>query len=468
MTQQMPKLASYKRIILCADGTWLASDQGNKSAPSNVAKIARAIATSGADADSNIVKQIVSYHSGLRKTIYGAIGWGLDVEVCKIYDFISNNYEPGDELFFFGFSRGAFTVRSVAGLVSDVGVLSAVHMPHFAEMWKAYRENTDGEPFMKTPWYQQNKDKLRLTDGIRIKVVGVWDTIGALGIPEWPLVRLATKLGIALNKQYAFHNANLSKNLDYAFQALAIDERRQAYLPTLWHKTSDAPAKDLQQCWFPGVHRNIGGKAEDSRTAGDHGEIGDIAFAWMVDNLSGMLTFEEPAIKMLLEQHQDAIAENNTKNNTTNCWGCGPIVSNFSGLKGAFFRILGKQDRTPGNYQRAPGDGSDRATNESFHPIVRIRKSKLSNYNPMSLYGYSAEKSDNDAGWMWNKKERQAVPEYVMRPEKNMSVLHEGEYKTTSTSLSRLMCPKVLLEDLDRDNGVPPESDHGSGLLRFR
>ena len=104
----------------------------------------------------------------------------MDVEVCQIYDFISNNYEPGDELFFFGFSRGAFTVRSVAGLVGDIGVLSAVHMSHFAEMWKAYRENTDGESFKKTPWYQQNKDKLRLTGDLRIKVVGVWDTVGAL------------------------------------------------------------------------------------------------------------------------------------------------------------------------------------------------------------------------------------------------------------------------------------------------
>lgn len=78
MTHQMPKLASYKRIILCADGTWLASDQGDKSVPSNVAKIARAIATSGPDADGKIVKQIVSYHSGLgagalpfQKTISG-------------------------------------------------------------------------------------------------------------------------------------------------------------------------------------------------------------------------------------------------------------------------------------------------------------------------------------------------------------------------------------------------------------
>jgi uncharacterized protein (DUF2235 family) len=100
--------------------------------------------------------------------------------VCQIYDFISNNYVQGDEIFLFGFSRGAFTVRSVSGLVSDIGVLSTQYMSHFSEMWKAYRENTGGRSFRQSVWYQENRDKLRLEEGVRIKVVGVWDTVGAL------------------------------------------------------------------------------------------------------------------------------------------------------------------------------------------------------------------------------------------------------------------------------------------------
>lgn len=71
-------------------------------------------------------------------------------------------------------------MRSVAGLVCDIGILSAVHMSHFADMWRAYRQNTDGRPFKMTTWYQKNKDRLRLTEDLRIKVVGVWDTVGAL------------------------------------------------------------------------------------------------------------------------------------------------------------------------------------------------------------------------------------------------------------------------------------------------
>lgn len=97
-----------------------------------------------------------------------------------MYGFVANNYVPGDELFFFGFSRGAFTVRSVAGLISGVGILSAVHMSHFPEMGRVYRENTDGKMFTKTACHQKHKDKLRLTDSLKIKVNGVWDTVGAL------------------------------------------------------------------------------------------------------------------------------------------------------------------------------------------------------------------------------------------------------------------------------------------------
>jgi hypothetical protein len=79
--------------------------------------------------------------------------------------------------------------------------------------------------------------------------------------------------------------AKLFSDVEYAFQALAIDEQRLPFIPTLWHKTDDGPSKDLQQCWFPGVHGNIGGQAEDPRSRGDHEEIGDNAFAWMVSIL---------------------------------------------------------------------------------------------------------------------------------------------------------------------------------------
>lgn len=111
--------------------------------------------------------------------IAGGLGWGLDHDVTEIYEFIANNYEPNDELFFFGFSRGAFTVRSAAALVSNVGVLSAINMSQFHAMWAAWRARDNKKPFQESAWYKGNKDQLKLKN-VQVKVVGVWDTVGAL------------------------------------------------------------------------------------------------------------------------------------------------------------------------------------------------------------------------------------------------------------------------------------------------
>ncbi|KAL2262716.1 hypothetical protein VTK26DRAFT_305 [Humicola hyalothermophila] len=464
-----PEVASYKRIIICADGTWLSSDEGVETVPSNVAKLARAISKTGIDAKGKLVDQVVLYQSGLgtgdfpfQQAIAGGIGLGLDREVIHLYDFISNNYEPGDELFFFGFSRGAFTIRSAASLTTEVGVLASSQMSRFPEMWKAYRANTSGRSFRKSQWYMNNKEELGLTD-VTVKVVGVWETVGALGVPEWPLVHYLTKLGIPINKQYAFHNTKVSKHNEYLFQALAIDEKRLTFPPTLWHKTEDGPTKDLQQCWFPGVHTNIGGQGEIQRDLGDHEEIGYITFAWMVDNLSGMLTFNEAMISDLIEQHRRALNRNNSLEELSNGWGCGPIIDNFAGLQGAFFRLLGRKDRTPGAYPRDPGDGITGATNESFHPTVRVRRRNLpAGYNPPSLRGYAIQEPNGTRGWRWSKGELAPLPEYVLRPEKRMSLAYKegGSLKfKTQESMSRRICPPDILADLDGDNKISSSVD---------
>lgn len=203
-----------------------------------------------------------------------------------MYEFIADNWSPGDELFFFGFSRGAYTARAAAGLVSDVGILNSVNMARFYEMYDHYRQNTGGQPFSSTSWFINNAEAFGLKPDIPIKVIGVWETVGALGVPEWPLTMTLEKLGYPLNRQYAFHNTNVSPLVDYAFQALALDEQRLTFPPTMWRSTDSegvkAPAVKLAQCWFPGQHSNLGGQAESPLSAGDHGEIGNISFAWMV------------------------------------------------------------------------------------------------------------------------------------------------------------------------------------------
>ncbi|KAL5342692.1 hypothetical protein BJX70DRAFT_355583 [Aspergillus crustosus] len=439
-------LANKKRIILCSDGTWSSSDQGTKSDPSNVARLARAIAPRGLTKDNQVIKQIVSYHQGLGsgylplpKLLVGGFGWGLAEDVCEIYDFISNNYEPGDELFLFGFSRGAYTVRSVAGLISDVGVLSARHMSQFPELWKEYRARSPTGTFKDSQWWKDHEKDFDYQD-VKIEVVGVWDTVGALGIPEWRTVRWLIDSGLPINNKYRFHNTGLSERIGHAFQVLALDEKRAVFPPTLWHKTPNGPPLDLQQCWFPGVHGDIGGT--------EPGDIGINTFAWMADNLSGLLTFEEEAIVDLITEHNRALTDRNQR------WGCGSIVGNFAGPMGIAWRLLGRKDRTPGNYppdttKNMPSDAT--CTNETFHPMVWIRHRTLAGaWAPPSLSEFTPRKRDND--WHWEKDGQPPVPEYQTSRDTTMSIAYrigsgDLDFKTKQ-SMSSILCPGEIQQEL--------------------
>ncbi|KAL5041616.1 hypothetical protein BDW71DRAFT_211952 [Aspergillus fruticulosus] len=451
MPSEPRQWSNKKRIILCADGTWEASDQGDKSHPSNVAKIARAIATTGREKDpktgNNIeLKQVVFYQSGLgsgdlplQRFVAGSFGWGLEDDVCQIYEFISNNYDSGDELFFFGFSRGAYTVRSVAGLVSDVGVLSADQMSSFPGLWEAYRKNTGGKAFTDTDWYKdpKNRGKLRKED-VTIKVVGVWDTVGALGIPEWRLVQWAETVGFSVNKKYRFHNTRLSNNIEYAFQALALDERRFAFPPALWFKRDGGgPRKALSQCWFPGVHGNIGGSCEEP--------IGANTFAWMA--IGDKLTFEKSVIDKFVADYKELCGKTEVP------WGCWSIDNRWEPLK-----LLGEKHRTPGEYKdRAVDEKNPSApasdTQETFHSMVRWRKDQLDKWRPGSLADF-IERPDSAHKWWWLKDNVKDIPEdstisvtgdtMVVAYPQNGTVGYEDR-----GSLSRELCPEDIRAKLE-------------------
>lgn len=165
-----------------------------------------------------------------------------------------------------------------------------------------------------------------------------------------------------------------------------------------------------------------------------------------------MISFEESAINTITEEHRRALEAIGPTNN----WGCGPMGDNYIGLRGAFFKALGTKNRTPGQYQPAAENNSNGDTNEYFHPITRIRHDSL-NYEPASLRGLSLQKPTAGAGWRWARNDQQFVPEYIMRPEKTMSLRYEEsgttKYRLTG-SLSRIMCPKNVLLELDKDNSV--------------
>lgn len=208
-----------KRIVLCCDGTWQSSVSGKHNLPSNITRIARTIAKAGRDDDGKVWQQVVYYDSGvgsgslskLESDRQGATGDGLVVNVLEAYNFVVNNYSPGDKIYCFGFSRGAFTARAIAGMITDLGVMKPENMQTFASLFAAYQKNTSKYNFRKTkeyfewkvgkapfvpesqketcnikvPWYDMGTwGEMEYEDSRSIELVGVFDTVGSLGLAD--------------------------------------------------------------------------------------------------------------------------------------------------------------------------------------------------------------------------------------------------------------------------------------------
>lgn len=259
-----------KRWVICVDGTWQAPKQTEQGRPiqTNVVKVASAISP----VDINGVPQVVYYHAGVGEYVgvwehftAGAFGAGLSRGVMDVYLFLVLNYSPGDELFLFGFSRGAYTVRSLVGLIRNSGILKDEYVTKYQDAYEFYRDRSE-ETHPRAPRSIEFRTQYSWPD-FNIKFIGVWDTVGALGVPTYLLKPQANHL--------QFHDVKLSSYVDYAYQALAIDEKRKPFTPTLWIKQQSSPASQiLEQAWFPGAHNNIGGGYEDTG-------LSDCTLDWM-------------------------------------------------------------------------------------------------------------------------------------------------------------------------------------------
>ncbi len=205
----------------------------------------------------------------------GAFGLGLSENVRQGYRFLSQFYEPGDEIYIFGFSRGAFTARSLVEFVAASGLLKKRHCDeaNLAFAWNYYRT----PPKKRFPAVKGKLEKL-CSRGVRIKLLGVFDTVGALGIP-------VVVSGWLSARQNQFHDTKLGSTLDYAFHALAIDEHRGPLVPTLWAKPDHANNLRVEQVWFPGVHSDVGG-GFPSAADGDEDPISQLALYWMLSRLN--------------------------------------------------------------------------------------------------------------------------------------------------------------------------------------
>jgi len=238
-----------KRIVIFADGTW---NSPNKGLATNVLQMARGIKPmAGSD------EQVAFYDWGVgtdRKKIAGGItGAGIDKNILDCYRFIVHNYQQGDKLFFFGFSRGAYTVRSLAGFIRNCGLLKRQFADQIPAAYKLYRKRAKATG-PNAPLAQKFRTDFAVADITPIEFIGVWDTVGALGIP----VPFWGTLG---EREFLFHDTEPSKIIEHARHAVAIDENRVDFEPTMW---SDKPGSDLKQLWFSGVHSDIGGGYKES------------------------------------------------------------------------------------------------------------------------------------------------------------------------------------------------------------
>ena len=246
-----------KQIIFCADGTW--------DKPSNQTNVRKMF--DAASSIPNGSNQVAFYDDGVgsdgtpfEKLAGGAFGEGLFQKIRDGYKKISRSYSQGDDIFIFGFSRGAYTARSLAGMIATCGLPTAP-VDDDAKLvnaaFQAYRDKSQLPAFLAAN---------QMIDA-KIKMVGVWDTVGALGIP-------AIFGGIA--QTYGFLDTNLHPDVLNAYQALAIDERRQEFPPTLWTTPATPVAGQvLVQVWFAGVHCDVGGGYPETG-------LSDTTFSWML------------------------------------------------------------------------------------------------------------------------------------------------------------------------------------------
>jgi uncharacterized protein (DUF2235 family) len=280
-----------KRIVVCADGTWMGPEKDlQKDQPSNVLRLARAIKPLGDDG----VPQQVFYDWGVGSyydpVLGGAMGKGLQKNIMDDYRYIVQNYSPDDEIFLFGFSRGAYTVRSLCGLINNCGIVKRPDAALIEAAFEHYKKSSanyapDGQASISFRSNHSHPSR-------QIKFVGVWDTVGALGIP-------ISFLGLFEDKD-EFYDTKLGRNVSVARHAMAIDEQREDFAPTIWVPRQNI---DIRQVWFAGSHGDVGG----SYRAGKSGTLlSDNALDWMVSEaqIAG-LTIEPHLLQAI---HKDPYA----------------------------------------------------------------------------------------------------------------------------------------------------------------
>jgi uncharacterized protein (DUF2235 family) len=386
-----------KRIALFLDGTWNTVRDNT-----NVWRLRALCAEKSADG----ARQVVYYDQGvgtrrMEKVRGGMFGYGLDVNVIAAYHWLIENYTTGDDVFVFGFSRGAFTARSLTGLIAKCGLLQPGAPLSVEQIFGRYIDSKALRPIYQLefeqrelrrrirqgrsatdeprifPMSREEKWLLDYSQRIKIEFTGVFDTVGSLGVPFgnfW-----------FSSKRFQFHHTRLSNLYRCTYQALAIDEHRPHFPPALW--TSFSPRVPnartpravpiVEQRWFVGAHANVGGGYIDDRLA-------QLPLAWLVDRAAASgLTFRYP-IRVDPDSHRD------------------PVVDSYSQFAKGLYKIatLGRRNfRTIGaeRFEVTTPSGFVDTVNETIDGSVFDRWRADSTYRPQNLAAWAERQRTNPA-----------------------------------------------------------------------
>ena len=243
-----------KNIVICCDGTGnqygknhtnvlKLFEQVSKAPDRQVAFYDPGVGTSGGSRLVTYTGRFIAKLAGL------ALGYGITRNIEDAYLYLMDQYEEGDRVYIFGFSRGAFTARALAEMLCKVGLLHRArwNLVSYASHMYRFGDSDTAKDFKDT--FSRRCDP---------HFVGVWDTVKSVGLIDWR----------------RFHTDTLDKNIAHGYHALAIDEKRWKFRPSIWEEPEDT-AQTIEQVWFAGVHSDVGGYYDEA-------ELSDIALRWML------------------------------------------------------------------------------------------------------------------------------------------------------------------------------------------
>lgn len=280
------------------DGTW--NDDSGASPQTNVAKLTRAVLPTDNRGVRQLIRFVVSKAPWEEKgwaSFKGTAGFEISERIEAGYEFLRNSYEPGDEVYLFGFSRGAYEARSLASFIALFGIARKDAAFPIDHAWRLYRKSERRRNFDAVAEFSA-----ACHYPVRIRCIGAWDTVGNAGNPKWPWA--------CLSRRFSYHDIRWHDTIDVALHAVSIDETRRAFRPLMFTLPEDVevpPHQRVEQVWFAGTHANVGGGLPET-------ELSDIALLWMAEKIQSTTDLAIDIEKLQHESSPDPLGLQHASN----------------------------------------------------------------------------------------------------------------------------------------------------------